>query len=219
VLYDRSGGVGVGAELPAGSRTAAELVELSGIPVLAGREPALAVGVRDDAAVRLVLDRAITLAAGSGRARLTLVHKANAVKATDGMLYRVYQERAATSPIALDHVIVDALGAELLLRPTAYEALFVPPLYSTMVEGFLAALAGEPAVGLLAAGAQAVLAGHRRGAPDVLLGLCAAAARLLEVSGQRAAADRLDDAVAAAAGTPMPADPARVVADLLDHPR
>lgn len=229
VLRDLVEGVGVGPEVEPGSDTAAALAELLG-----GVPPgtALAVGLRSPAGTRRLLQAAFEQTERLGAHRLTLVHKGNAVKSTDGMLYRlaadVAAERRAVSHdagcVELVGVIVDALCAELLLSPGDHDVLLVPALYGDLVEGLCAATSRRR----LRPGALAATSDHiaviepRRGsgarpAEDALCAV-AAAVQLLWYVGQVDAANRLDRAAAAGwhAVATQPLEPfARIVDSVL----
>jgi len=78
-----------------------------------------------------------------GRRRLTIVHKANVMKMTDGLFLKTAQETAKALPgIEVDQRVVDALCMELVMRPEAFDCLLLPNLYGDIVSDLAAGLTG-----------------------------------------------------------------------------
>ncbi|HVB46749.1 MAG TPA: isocitrate/isopropylmalate family dehydrogenase [Burkholderiales bacterium] len=78
-----------------------------------------------------------------GRKRLTVVHKANILKLTDGLFLDSALAVAAGYPdVVTEHKVVDALCADLVSRPEAYDGLLLPNLYGDIVSDLAAGLAG-----------------------------------------------------------------------------
>ncbi|HXF67870.1 MAG TPA: isocitrate/isopropylmalate dehydrogenase family protein [Burkholderiales bacterium] len=79
----------------------------------------------------------------NGRRRLTIGHKANVLKLTDGLFLRIAQEIASQrAGIAVDQRVVDALCMELVMRPEAFDCLLLPNLYGDIVSDLAAGLVG-----------------------------------------------------------------------------
>src|SRR5688572_5292626 len=140
-----------------------------------------------------------------GRRRLTIVHKANVLKMTDGLFLKTAQDAAkGRSGIAVDQRVVDALCMELVMRPEEYDCLLLPNLYGDIVSDLAAGLVGglgvtpganigpEYAMFEAAHGSAQELAGKDAANP---MGLILSAVMLLRHVGEAAAADRIESAL------------------------
>ncbi len=158
---------------------------------------------------------AFEVARATGRPKVTVVHKANIMKLSDGMFLRVAREVAAEFPdIECDDVIVDALCMKLVIDPSPFEVLVCGNLFGDIVADLCAGLVGgasnAPSINF---GADVTLftAGH--GDPPTVDGTERAnplpvllpAIHLLRHLGFDGEAERLHDATAATleAGLPM----------------
>ena len=110
-------------------------------------------GIPEDAAVALKTisrgesDRiarfACAYARSHGRKRVSIVHKANILKATDGLFLATARAAARDFPdLAVDDVIIDNLCMQLVQRPEQYDTLLLPNLYGDIVSDLVAGLAG-----------------------------------------------------------------------------
>jgi isocitrate dehydrogenase (NAD+) len=78
-----------------------------------------------------------------GRHKVTLVHKANIMKYTDGLFLAVGREVAALNPdIEFEDRIVDNMCMQLVLRPHEYDVLCCTNLYGDIVSDLGAGLIG-----------------------------------------------------------------------------
>jgi len=78
-----------------------------------------------------------------GRRKLTLVHKANIMKHTDGLFLAVGREVAQRNPdIEFEDRIVDNMCMQLVLRPSEYDVLVLPNLYGDIVSDLGAGMIG-----------------------------------------------------------------------------
>ncbi len=83
-----------------------------------------------------------------GRERVTIVHKSNIMKKSDGLFLRTGQRVARDYPdIASDEVIVDALCMRLVRWPTSFDTLLCGNLFGDIVADLVAGLAGGISVG------------------------------------------------------------------------
>lgn len=83
------------------------------------------------------------MARRQGRKRVTLVHKANIMKLTDGMmLEEFYNEAANWSEFQVDDVIVDNCCMQLVTRPEKFDVLVTENLYGDIVSDLAAGLVG-----------------------------------------------------------------------------
>jgi len=78
-----------------------------------------------------------------GRKKITLVHKANIMKHTDGLFLAVGREVAGRNPdIEFEDRIVDNMCMQLVLRPREYDVLVLPNLYGDIVSDLGAGMIG-----------------------------------------------------------------------------
>ncbi len=82
------------------------------------------------------------------RNKLTIVHKSNIMKLSDGLLLRTATEIAKGYPeIETEEVIVDALCMKLVRDPSQFEVLLCGNLFGDIVSDLAAGLAGGPVLG------------------------------------------------------------------------
>jgi isocitrate dehydrogenase (NAD+) len=78
-----------------------------------------------------------------GRRKVTLVHKANIMKHTDGLFLAVGRQVAEQNPdIEFEDRIVDNMCMQLVLRPSEYEVLCCPNLYGDIISDLGAGMIG-----------------------------------------------------------------------------
>ena len=78
-----------------------------------------------------------------GRKKVTLVHKANIMKHTDGLFLAVGREVAQRNPdITFEDRIVDNMCMQLVLRPQEYDLLCCPNLYGDIISDLGAGMIG-----------------------------------------------------------------------------
>jgi isocitrate dehydrogenase (NAD+) len=86
---------------------------------------------------------AFEYARANGRRLVTAVHKANILKATDGLYLRVAREVAAEYPdIEFNDRIVDNMCMQLVQRPYEYDVLVCPNLFGDIVSDLCSGLVG-----------------------------------------------------------------------------
>ncbi len=77
------------------------------------------------------------------RRKVTIVHKANVVRATDGLFLEVAREVAKGYPeIACDEANIDAMTMWLLKNPFNYDVLVAPNLYGDVISDLCAQMVG-----------------------------------------------------------------------------
>lgn len=77
------------------------------------------------------------------RKKMTVVHKANIMKKTDGLFLQTCQEVGESYPnIATHHRAVDAICMDLVMKPEQYDGLLMPNLYGDIVSDLAAGLVG-----------------------------------------------------------------------------
>jgi isocitrate dehydrogenase (NAD+) len=86
---------------------------------------------------------AFEYARANGRKLVTAVHKANILKATDGLFLRVAREIAAEHPdIEFNDRIVDNMCMQLVQRPYEYDVLVCPNLFGDIASDLCSGLVG-----------------------------------------------------------------------------
>lgn len=148
---------------------------------------------------------AFNLARQLGRKKVTVVHKANIMKFTDGLFLESIRDLASEYPdIELDDVIVDACCMQLVVNPGKFDVIVTENLYGDIVSDLCAGLIG----GLgLAPGANlgddiAIFEAAHGSAPDIAgkdianpTAVIMSAAMMLDHIGQRDCADKIRAAV------------------------
>ncbi len=150
---------------------------------------------------------AFEYARANGRRKVTAVHKANILKATDGLFLSVAREVAERYPdIAFDDRIVDNMCMQLVQRPQEYDVLVLTNLFGDIVSDLCSGLVGglgvapganigdELAVFEPVHGSAPKYAGKNKVNPTatILSGVL-----MLRHLGEKEAADRVQNAVAA----------------------
>jgi isocitrate dehydrogenase (NAD+) len=86
---------------------------------------------------------AFELARSHGRKRVTVVHKANIMKLSDGLFLDCARKVAAEYPeIQVDDRIIDNLCMQLVTRPEQFDVLLLENLYGDIVSDLCAGLVG-----------------------------------------------------------------------------
>jgi isocitrate dehydrogenase (NAD+) len=110
--------------------------------------------VREDSAISIkpisifgserIIRYAFEYAVKNGRKKVSLVHKANIMKFTDGLFLRIGQKIAAeyAGKVAFEDVIVDNMCMQLVQKPELYDVLVLPNLYGDIVSDLCAGLVG-----------------------------------------------------------------------------
>ncbi len=92
---------------------------------------------------RRIVQFAFEHARANGRRKVSAVHKANIMKATDGLYLRTAEEVARAYPdIAFENVIVDNMCMQLVQKPDLYDVLVLPNLYGDIVSDLVTGLVG-----------------------------------------------------------------------------
>jgi isocitrate dehydrogenase (NAD+) len=148
-----------------------------------------------------------------GRKRVTLVHKANILKMSNGLFLDCGREIARRYPdIMFDDMIVDATAMKLVVSPERFDVIVTMNLFGDILSDLTAGLVGglgvAPAANIGDSGCAMFEAVHGT-APDIAgrgianpTGLMLSAAMLLEHVEQREAAQRLRKGVVAALASP-----------------
>jgi isocitrate dehydrogenase (NAD+) len=160
-----------------------------------------------------VIRYAFELARTQGRKRITLVHKANILKLTNGLFLDTGREIAKSYPdIAFDDMIVDATAMKLVIAPERFDTIVTMNLFgdilSDLIAGLIGGLGVAPAANIGDAGCAMFEAVHGT-APDIAgkgvanpTALMLSAALLLDHVDQTDAAARLRKGIHAALAEP-----------------
>ncbi len=139
------------------------------------------------------------------RQHLTVVHKANILRESDGLFREaVLAEAAAYPDVRVDEGLVDSVAYRLVREPEAFDVLVAPNLYGDILSDLVAALVGG--LGIVPSGNIgddfAVFEPVHGSAPDIAgqgianpVAAIRAAAMLLAYLGEHAAARAVDNAV------------------------
>jgi len=107
--------------------------------------PGLALAIKTitrDASIRIAA-YAFELAARLGRKKITIVHKANIMKLTDGLFRDCAREVAADYPqIQCDEMLVDNCCMQLVTRPHQFDMILTENLYGDILSDLASGLIG-----------------------------------------------------------------------------
>lgn len=141
----------------------------------------------------------------TGRGKMTIGHKANVMKLTDGLFLKAGQDVAKDFPgIACDARVIDALCMELVIKPESFDGLLLANLFGDIVSDLAAGLVGGLGV---APGANigrdcAMFEAVHGSAPDIAgkdianpMAVILSGVLMLRHIGESGAADRIDAAL------------------------
>ncbi len=110
---------------------------------LAGDQYAVSCKINTKRGSERIARAAFEFAKKHGRKRVTVVHKANVVRATDGLFLEEARKVAKDYPgIPMDDANVDAICMWLLKNPFAYDVLVAPNLYGDIISDLCAQMVG-----------------------------------------------------------------------------
>ena len=170
------------------------------------RAVALASGVNTRAGGRRINEFAFDYALKHGRKKVTLVHKANVLKALTGLFLETGREVAKKyeGRVACDDRIIDACAMQLVMNPWQFDVIVTTNLFGDILSDLNAGLVGG--LGMAPAGNigadAAIFEAVHGSAPDIAgkgvanpLALMLSAAMMLDHVGLQDKAKRLRDAV------------------------
>ncbi|HET9576220.1 MAG TPA: isocitrate/isopropylmalate family dehydrogenase [Usitatibacter sp.] len=167
---------------------------------------AVATGINTRAGGRRIAEFAFDYAARNGRKKVTVVHKANVLKALTGLFLNTAKDVAKKyeDRIAMDERIIDACAMQLVMNPWQFDVIVTTNLFGDILSDEIAGLVGglgmAPAanIGVDAAIFEAV----HGSAPDIAgkgvanpLALMLTSAMMLDHVGEQAKAKRIRDAL------------------------
>jgi isocitrate dehydrogenase (NAD+) len=106
---------------------------------------AMATGVNTRQGSRRLLEFAFAHAVATGRKKVTIVHKANIMKALTGIFLETgleLYERKYKGRFTLDTVIIDACAMKLVLNPWQFDLLVTTNLFGDILSDLVAGLVG-----------------------------------------------------------------------------
>ena len=167
--------------------------------------------VTTEVACERIARHAFETAVKLGRKKVTIVHKANIMKLSDGMFLRVGRRVAEDYPqVQCDDCIVDALCMKLIINPSQFDVLLCGNLFGDIVSDLCTGIVGGPSnapsiniandVALFTAGHgdSPSLIGTGKGNPLTLL---LPTLSMLRHLGEVEAAERLENAISKAITT------------------
>jgi isocitrate dehydrogenase (NAD+) len=105
----------------------------------------MATGINTRAGSRRLLEFAFEHAVATGRKKVTIVHKANIMKALTGIFLETgleLYERKYKGRFELDTVIIDACAMKLVLNPWQFDMLVTTNLFGDILSDLVAGLVG-----------------------------------------------------------------------------
>jgi isocitrate dehydrogenase (NAD+) len=145
VVRENMQGMYSGVEFDAGKPETAEVIakinELNKKKV----DPSAAISIKiiTEEATRKIATFAYEYARANKRRKVTIVHKANIMKFSDGLFLRVAQEVAANYPdIETNDRIIDNMCMQLMQKPDQYDVLVMANLYGDIVSDLVAGMVG-----------------------------------------------------------------------------
>ena len=106
---------------------------------------AMATGINTRQGSRRLLEFAFEHAIATGRKKVTIVHKANIMKALTGIFLETAEElhaRKYKGRIEMDSVIIDACAMKLVLNPWQFDVLVTTNLFGDILSDLTAGLVG-----------------------------------------------------------------------------
>jgi isocitrate dehydrogenase (NAD+) len=167
---------------------------------------AISSGVNTRSGSRRIAEFAFDYALKNGRKKVTIVHKANVLKALSGIFLETAREvaRKYEGKVAMDDRIIDACAMQLVLKPWQFDVILTTNLFGDILSDEIAGLVGGLGmvpganIGVEAAIFEAV----HGSAPDIAgrgianpLALLLAAAMMLDHAGRSDAALKLRAAI------------------------
>lgn len=154
-----------------------------------------------------IVRAAFDYALANGRKKVTVVHKANIMKRTDGLFLKVARDVAEEyegKGIEFNDLIVDATCMNLVIDPTQFDVLVLPNLYGDIVSDLCAGLVGGlgMAPGANIGDEEAIFEAVHGSAPDIAgkgianpTAIFLTSAMMLRHLGEMDAAERITKAV------------------------
>ncbi|WP_243638164.1 isocitrate/isopropylmalate dehydrogenase family protein [Rubrobacter taiwanensis] len=117
----------------------------AGVEHMVGRNAAESIKVITREGCERICRMAFEQSVAMGRRRITVVHKANIMKFTDGMFRDIFYEISRDYENRFEEIddrIVDNMAMQLVIRPNEYDVLVCPNLYGDILSDLCAGLVG-----------------------------------------------------------------------------
>jgi isocitrate/isopropylmalate dehydrogenase len=119
-----------------------EMFKIKGVEKVA-RDAAISFKINTPRGCERIIKAAFEFAKTDKRKKVTCVHKANVVRATDGLFLEIFERIANAYPgIEATDANVDSLCQWLLKRPFDYDVLVAPNLYGDIISDLCAQMTG-----------------------------------------------------------------------------
>lgn len=114
-----------------------------GIEHMIGNDAAASIKVFTRKGCERIIRYAFEYALNENRRKVTVVHKANIMKCTDGMFLNIARSISKEyENIQFEEMIIDAMCMKLVQKPENYDVLVLPNLYGDIVSDLCAGLVG-----------------------------------------------------------------------------
>lgn len=206
VIRENTEDLYAGVEFDVNTPEAAQIIEMGKGKIR--QDSAISIKPISITGTRQIVKFAFEYALAHGRKKVTAVAKANIMKYTDGLFFRVAQEVAADyeGRIEYEERLVDNMCMQLVQKPELYDVLVMPNLYGDILSDLCAGLVGGLGVAPGAnIGPDAAIFEPTHGSAPKYKGmnkvnptaLILSGMMMLRHIGESEAADRLERAVAA----------------------
>ena len=131
-----------GVEYDLGTDEAGKIIDMAGGKIR--KDSAISIKPISVTGTRQIVKYAFDYAVKNNRKKVTAVAKANIMKFTDGLFYRVAKEVAAEyeGRIEYEERLVDNMCMQLVQKPELYDVLVMPNLYGDILSDLCAGLVG-----------------------------------------------------------------------------
>ncbi|HEY8498062.1 MAG TPA: isocitrate/isopropylmalate dehydrogenase family protein, partial [Limnochordales bacterium] len=131
-----------GVEFDVGTPEARQIIEMGRGKI--APDSAISIKPISEGASRRIVKYAFEYAVRNGRRKVTAVTKANIMKFTDGLFFRVAREvaREYEGRVEYEERLVDNMCMQLVQKPELYDVLVMPNLYGDIVSDLAAGLVG-----------------------------------------------------------------------------
>jgi len=114
-----------------------------GIEYMATPDVAESIKIITRGASERIAEFAFNLAQKENRSKVTLTHKANIMKLSDGLFLECGRKISEKYPqIQFEDIIVDAMSMKLVMNPHAFQVILAPNLYGDILSDMAAGLIG-----------------------------------------------------------------------------
>lgn len=145
VIRDTTEDLYGGVQFDAGAEDTESLIEAVNRAGRGTVKPGSALGIKpvSEAATERVVTFALDYARGHGYSRVTAIHKASAMRATDGLFLEVARQVGGmAADVQFDDMLVDSACANLVRRPEEFGVLVTMNMYGDILSDLAAALVG-----------------------------------------------------------------------------